>query len=61
MRLPQPLTLGSAPAHNRLVFGPHVTNLGSAQAFSGRHVAYCERRTAGRAGIPAKLRGWGYL
>jgi 2,4-dienoyl-CoA reductase (NADPH2) len=47
----QPVPLGSATARNRLMFGPHVTNLGSARAFSGRQVAYYERRAAGGAGI----------
>ena len=45
------MALGSATAHNRLMFGPHVTNLGDGRALSGRHVAYYERRAAGGAGI----------
>ncbi len=51
MRLLQPVPLGAATARNRLMFGPHVTNLGSGRAPSGRHVAYYERRAAGGAGI----------
>jgi 2,4-dienoyl-CoA reductase (NADPH2) len=51
MRLLRPVALGSATAHNRLMFGPHVTNLGDGRGLSGRHVAYYERRAAGGAGI----------
>jgi 2,4-dienoyl-CoA reductase-like NADH-dependent reductase (Old Yellow Enzyme family) len=51
VRLLQPVPLGRATAPNRLMFGPHVTNLGDGRAFSGQHVAYYERRAAGGAGI----------
>ena len=35
---------------NRLVFGPHETNLGRERAISERHVAYYARRAAGGCG-----------
>jgi mycofactocin system FadH/OYE family oxidoreductase 1 len=35
---------------NRLVFGPHETNLGRGRAISERHVAYYARRAAGGCG-----------
>ena len=35
----------------RIVFGPHVTNLGTDRAFSERHVAYYERRARGGVGL----------
>lgn len=51
MRLLTPVTLGPHVARNRVVFGPHETNLGRRRALSGRHVAYYRRRAAGGAGV----------
>jgi 2,4-dienoyl-CoA reductase-like NADH-dependent reductase (Old Yellow Enzyme family) len=51
MRLLEPLTLGSRTAPNRVVFGPHVTNLGDDdRGLTVRHVAYYERRARGGCG-----------
>lgn len=47
----EPLRLGARTARNRVVFGPHETNLGRGRALSERHVAYYERRAAGGAGV----------
>src|SRR5689334_4842485 len=46
-----PLALGSRTARNRVVFGPHETNLARRRALSDRHVAYYRRRAAGGAGV----------
>ena len=51
MRLLEPLRLGTRTSHNRVVFGPHETNLGDGRAFSTRHIAYYERRASGGAGV----------
>lgn len=51
MRLLRPVPLGPVTAPNRLMFGPHVTNLGWGRALSERHVAYYARRAAGGAGV----------
>ncbi|HQZ36289.1 MAG TPA: mycofactocin system FadH/OYE family oxidoreductase 1 [Ilumatobacteraceae bacterium] len=52
MQLLQPITLGTAAAPNRVMFGPHVTNLADEQrAFTTRHTAYYERRARGGCGI----------
>ena len=52
MKLLTPLSLGSCEAPNRVMFGPHVTNLGDDQRrFTPRHTAYYERRAAGGCGI----------
>ena len=51
MRLLEPLELGARTARNRVVFGPHETNLGWGRALSERHVAYYERRAIGGAGV----------
>ena len=51
MRLLEPLRLGARTARNRVVFGPHETNLGWGRALSERHVAYYERRAIGGAGV----------
>jgi mycofactocin system FadH/OYE family oxidoreductase 1 len=51
MNLLEPLSLGSARAPSRVMFGPHETNLGQGRAISARHVAYYERRAAGGCGI----------
>jgi 2,4-dienoyl-CoA reductase (NADPH2) len=51
MQLLTPLTLGSRAAPNRVVFGPHVTNLGADdRSIPERHVAYYERRARGGCG-----------
>ncbi len=46
-----PLQVGPRTARNRVVFGPHETNLGRDRAISDRHVAYYRRRAAGGAGV----------
>ena len=52
MRLLQPLALHAVSAPNRVMFGPHVTNLGDLQrGFTSRHTAYYERRARGGCGI----------
>jgi mycofactocin system FadH/OYE family oxidoreductase 1 len=45
-----PLGLGPHTAPNRVLFGPHVTNLGDDRVLSARHVAYYERRARGGCG-----------
>lgn len=45
------LVLGRAVSRNRIVFGPHETNLGRGRAISDRHVAYYARRAEGGAGV----------
>ncbi|HAP77100.1 MAG TPA: 2,4-dienoyl-CoA reductase, partial [Acidimicrobiaceae bacterium] len=52
MQLLQPLSIGSATAPNRVMFGPHVTNLGDDhRRFTSRHTAYYERRARGGCGV----------
>jgi mycofactocin system FadH/OYE family oxidoreductase 1 len=51
VRLLEPITLNGRTAPNRLMFGPHVTNLGNGRALSDRHTRYYERRAAGGCGI----------
>jgi 2,4-dienoyl-CoA reductase (NADPH2) len=51
MRLLEPFTIGPRTARNRVVFGPHETNLGRGRAFSERHLAYYRRRAEGGAGV----------
>ena len=52
MSLVQPLSLGSRTAPNRVMFGPHVTNLGNDErSFSADHVAYYERRAIAGCGV----------
>lgn len=51
MRLLEPLALGTRTARNRIIFGPHETNLARRRAISERHVAYYRRRAQGGAGI----------
>lgn len=46
-----PWRIGAVDAPNRVVFGPHETNLGRRRALSDRHVAYYQRRAAGGAGV----------
>ena len=50
MRLLTPIWLGSAEAPNRILFGPHATNLGYDRSLSDRHVAYYHRRAVGGCG-----------
>ena len=48
----RPLTLGTVTAPNRVMFGPHVTNLGDDdRRFTDRHRAYYERRARGGCGV----------
>jgi 2,4-dienoyl-CoA reductase (NADPH2) len=49
-RLLQPVAVGRAGAPNRLVFGPHETNLCRGRSFSERSVAYYRRRALGGCG-----------
>lgn len=52
MHILEPIDLGGRRAVNRLLFGPHVTNLGTdLREFSDRHLAYYERRAKGGCGI----------
>ncbi|MEK7409964.1 MAG: mycofactocin system FadH/OYE family oxidoreductase 1, partial [Actinomycetota bacterium] len=52
MLLLEPLQIGAHIAPNRIMFGPHVTNLGNDdRTFSARHVAYYERRVRGGCGM----------
>src|SRR4051812_48829485 len=52
MRLLEPLSLGATVAANRIMFGPHVTNLADdARALPERWVAYHAARAAGGCGI----------
>lgn len=46
-----PVRLGGQVAPSRVLFGPHVTNLGRGRAFSPRHTAYYAARAAGGAGV----------
>jgi len=48
----EPLALGSRTATNRVMFGPHVTNLGDDERrFTARHTAYYGRRAGGGCGV----------
>jgi len=52
MRLLEPLAIGATTAPNRVMFGPHVTNLGALdRTFTSRHTAYYERRARGGCGV----------
>ena len=52
MQLLTPLTIGSRTSPNRVVFGPHVTNLGADdRSITERHVAYYQRRARGGCGM----------
>ncbi len=52
MRLLEPFAVGQTSAPNRVMFGPHVTNLGDDdRRFTGRHVAYYARRARGGCGV----------
>ncbi|MGI9577308.1 MAG: mycofactocin system FadH/OYE family oxidoreductase 1 [Microthrixaceae bacterium] len=46
-----PFRIGRLTAPNRIVFGPHETNLGRGRTISDRHVAYYARRASGGAGV----------
>src|SRR6187397_1201890 len=51
MQILTPLTLGPRTAPNRIMFGPHVTNLGDDdRQLTARHVAYYRRRAVGGCG-----------
>jgi creatinine amidohydrolase len=43
--------LGAVPVRNRVVFGPHATNLGRGRRIADRHAAYYRRRAAGGVGV----------
>ena len=45
------MPLRDREARNRVLFGPHETNLGWDRSLSERHLAYYERRAAGGAGL----------
>jgi mycofactocin system FadH/OYE family oxidoreductase 1 len=49
--LGSPLALGTRRARNRVLFGPHETNLDHGRSISERHVAYYRRRADGGAGV----------
>ena len=51
MKLLEPITLGSRSARNRIVFGPHETNLARKRAISDRHLAYYRARAEGGTGV----------
>jgi 2,4-dienoyl-CoA reductase-like NADH-dependent reductase (Old Yellow Enzyme family) len=52
MQLLSPLHIGDRTAPSRVMFGPHVTNLGADdRSLTRRHTAYYERRASGGAGI----------
>jgi mycofactocin system FadH/OYE family oxidoreductase 1 len=52
MQLLTPITIGSRTAPNRIMFGPHVTNLGADdRSIPERLVAYYERRARGGCGM----------
>ena len=50
MRLLEPVSIGAKTARNRIMFGPHETNLARRRAISDRHAAYYRRRAAGGCG-----------
>jgi mycofactocin system FadH/OYE family oxidoreductase 1 len=51
MKLLEPLAIGARTAPNRILFGPHVTNLGDDdRRLTDRHVAYYARRARGGCG-----------
>jgi mycofactocin system FadH/OYE family oxidoreductase 1 len=51
MQLLTPVAIGTRTAPNRVMFGPHVTNLGADdRSIPGRLVAYYERRARGGCG-----------
>jgi len=51
-QLSGPIRLGPCEAPSRVMFGPHVTNLGDDdRRFTARHAAYYARRAAGGCGV----------
>jgi 2,4-dienoyl-CoA reductase (NADPH2) len=50
-RLLEPLTLGARTAPSRLLFGPHVTNMGRDRDLTPRHAAYYARRAEAGCGV----------
>ena len=46
-----PLSLGGRVARNRIMFGPHETNLAVGRGFSEDAIAYYQRRAVGGAGM----------
>ena len=51
MSLLDPLPIGPRAAPNRVMFGPHETNLAWGRQLSDRHQAYYQARAAGGCGI----------
>lgn len=51
LRLLSSWQLGGRAAPNRVLFGPHVTNLGAGRSLSKRHLAYYRRRAEGGCGV----------
>ena len=52
MGLLQPVDIGNCQAPNGVMFGPHVTNLGTDErTFSDEHIAYYMRRAQGGCGV----------
>ena len=51
MKVLEPLSLRDRQSPNRVLFGPHETNLGFDRSIGERHLAYYERRAAGGAGL----------
>ncbi|GAA4540983.1 FAD-dependent oxidoreductase [Pseudonocardia xishanensis] len=49
--LGEAVRVGTRQAPSRVLFGPHVTNLGRGRAFSDRHRAYYAERAAGGCGV----------
>jgi 2,4-dienoyl-CoA reductase (NADPH2) len=49
--LSDPVAIGGRLAPSRVIFGPHVTNLGRGRRMSERHVAYYRERAEGGAGV----------
>jgi mycofactocin system FadH/OYE family oxidoreductase 1 len=51
VQLLEGVTIGGGHAPNRVLFGPHETNLGKGRALSDRHLAYYRRRLEGGTGM----------
>jgi len=51
IQLTSPLELRGRVSPSRILFGPHVTNLGRRNCFTDRHAAYYAARAKGGAGI----------
>ncbi|MSV60925.1 MAG: 2,4-dienoyl-CoA reductase, partial [Actinobacteria bacterium] len=52
MGLLEPVDIGNCQAPNGVMFGPHVTNLGTDErTFSDQHIAYYARRAHGGCGV----------